>query len=53
MSGDYEQAYFWLSLAAGGASERAQKALRAAAEKLSDYQRGLLDVEIKGFVARK
>ena len=25
----------------------------AAAEKLSDYQRGLLDVEIKGFVARK
>ena len=53
MSGDYEQAYFWLSLASGGASERAQKALQMAAGKLSDYQRGLLDAEIKGFVARK
>ena len=31
MSGDYEQAYFWLSLASGGASERAQKALQTAA----------------------
>ncbi len=53
MSGDYEQAYFWLSLAAGGASERAQKALETASQKLTDYQRSLLDVEIKGFVARK
>ena len=53
MSGDFEQAYFWLSLAGGGASERAQKALETAASKLTDYQRRLLDVEIKGFVPRK
>ena len=53
MSKDYEQAYFWLSLAAGGASERAQKALETAAGKLTDYQRSLLDAEIKGFTARK
>ncbi|MBR1945294.1 MAG: sel1 repeat family protein [Alphaproteobacteria bacterium] len=53
MSADYEQAYFWLSLAAQGGYERAENALKAAAEKLSEYQRGLLDTEIKGFVARK
>ena len=53
MSADYEQAYFWLSLAAKGGSGRAASALDAAAMKLTDYQRGLLDAEIKGFVARK
>lgn len=53
MSADYEQAYFWLSLAAQSGSERAQNALREATGKLTDYQRGLLDAEIKGFVARK
>ena len=53
MSEDYEQAYFWLSLAAQGGYERAKNALKKAAEKLSDYQRGLLDTEIKGFIARK
>ena len=53
MSGDYEQAYFWLSLAAKGGSVKAEKALNAAAEPLTDYQRGLLDAEIKGFEARK
>ncbi len=53
MSADYEQAYYWLSLGGGGASERAKKALQTASENLTDYQRGLLDAEIKGFVARK
>ncbi len=53
MSGDFEQAYFWLSVAGGGASERAKKALETAASKLSGYQRGLLDVEIQGFVNGK
>ena len=53
MSADYEQAYFWLSLAALGGDSRAEIALKPASEKLSDYQRGLLDTEIKGFVARK
>lgn len=53
MSADFEQAYFWLSLAAQNGSERAEKALEEAAGRLTDYQRGLLDAEIKGFVARK
>lgn len=54
MSGDYEQAYFWLSLAAsGGGSFKTKRARETAAEKLSEYQRGLLDAEIKGFSARK
>ena len=53
MSGDFEQAYFWLSLAAQKGSERASAGVKRAAERLSDYQRGLLDSEIKGFVARK
>ena len=53
MSGDFEQAYFWLSLAAQKGSFRAEKGAREAAGHLTDYQRGLLDAEIKGFVARK
>lgn len=53
LSGDYEQAYFWLSLAQDGAPPRIRDALYASAEKLSDYQRGLLDAEVKGFFARK
>ena len=53
MSGDYEQAYFWLSLADPEGEERVRKALNSAADQLTDYQRGLLDAEIKGFVARK
>ncbi|MBR1778809.1 MAG: sel1 repeat family protein [Alphaproteobacteria bacterium] len=53
MSAEYEQAYFWLSLAAQTGEERVLKALKSAADKLTDYQRGLLDTEIKGFVARK
>lgn len=53
MSSDYEQAYFWLSLASQNGDVRVQKALKAASEKLNDYQKGLLDAEIKGFVARK
>ena len=53
MSSDYEQAYFWLSLAGQTEDARVQKALKTAAEKLTDYQKGLLDAEIKGFVARK
>ena len=53
MSADYEQAYFWLSLASREENPRVLSALKTAAEKLSDYQRGLLDAEIKGFIARK
>lgn len=53
MSEDYEQAYFWLSLAASDGSERVLKARETASERLTDYQRGLLNAEIKGFVARK
>lgn len=53
MSADFEQAYFWLSLAARGGSARAEKGRNEAAGRLTDYQRGLLDAEINGFVARK
>lgn len=53
MSEDYEQAYFWLALAAQGGYKRAAQALKKASEKLSGYQRGLLDTEINGFIARK
>lgn len=53
MSGDYERAYFWLTLAQGDDNPRTKKALEMAAEKLSGYQRGLLETEIKDFHARK
>jgi len=53
MSADYEQAYFWLSLALRDGEVRVREAVKKAAENLTDYQKGLLDTEIKGFVARK
>lgn len=53
MSGDYERAYFWLTLAQGDGNARTKKARATAAEKLTDYQRGLLETEINGFHVRK
>lgn len=53
MSGDAGQAYYWLSLAAGAGDAKAQAALPEASAKVSDYERPLLDAEIKGFVPRK
>ncbi len=53
MSGDAGQAYYWLSLAAGAGDEKAAAALPEASAKVSDYERPLLDAEIKGFIPRK
>lgn len=53
LSGDWEQAYFWLTLAAKNGDEKAQKGLDAARGHLSEYQRTLLDAEAKDFFARK
>jgi TPR repeat protein len=53
LSDDAEPAYFWLSLAARGGNGKAQEVLPKAAEKVSSYQRSLLDAEIEGFVPRK
>lgn len=53
MSGDAGQAYYWLSLAAKSGDEKAVAALKEASTKVSDYERPLLDAEIKGFIARK
>lgn len=53
LSEDYEQAYFWLSLAAQAGNKKAKRALEKAFEKVSDYQRALLDAEVRGFIPRK
>lgn len=53
LSDDWEQAYFWLTLAAKNGDEKAQKGLEAARGHLSEYQRTLLDAEAKDFFARK
>ena len=53
LSNDWEQAYFWLTLAAENGDEKAQKGLEKAREHLSEYQRTLLDAEAKDFSARK
>ena len=53
MSNDWEQAYFWLSLAAKNNDEKSSKGLEIAKKHLSDYQLSLLDAEVKDFFARK
>lgn len=53
MSEDYEQAYFWLSLSETQGSYRAKNARQKAQNYLSEYQKGLLDSEIKDFVEHK
>ncbi|HBO58624.1 MAG TPA: hypothetical protein DD624_01765 [Alphaproteobacteria bacterium] len=53
MSKDWEQAYFWLSLAAKSNDEKAAKGVEIAKTHLSDYQLSLLDAEVKDFLVRK
>ena len=53
MSKDWEQAYFWLSLAAKSNDDKAAKGVEIAKTHLSDYQLSLLDAEVKDFLVRK
>lgn len=50
MSNDFEQAYFWLSLANRDEEKLDVDMLEKVRLKLSDYQLSLLDAEIKDFV---
>ncbi|MCQ2965532.1 MAG: hypothetical protein MJ250_02185 [Alphaproteobacteria bacterium] len=50
MSNDFEQAYFWLSLANNDEEKMDADMLEKVRLKLSDYQLSLLDAEIKDFV---
>ena len=53
LSGENEQAYFWLSLAAGNDDEQAATLAEKVKKTLSDDQIALLDLEIEGFDVRK
>ncbi len=53
LSNDWEQAYFWLTLAAKSGDEKVLKGLETAGARLSEYQRTLLNAEAKDFLARK
>ena len=53
LSGEIEQAYFWLALARRQGDEKAEKIIPTLETKLSESEKSLLDLEIAGFSVRK
>lgn len=53
LSGEKEQAYFWLALASGQGDEKARKQKILIEKSIPEAEKSLLDLEVDGFSVRK